>query len=90
MRTIRGRLAASYAVALAATMFVFALIVYLVQRGENLAELDARARLESNLIAATLTEAYRARGRLVVDDPRTGSMLAPGCRRSSKASQATW
>jgi signal transduction histidine kinase len=78
MRTIRGRLAASYAVALAATMFGFALIVYLVQRGENLAELDARAQLESNLIAATLTEAYRARGPLVVDDPRTGrNILAP-------------
>jgi len=78
MRTIRGRLAASYAVALAATMFVFATIVYLVQRGENLAELDARAQLESSLIAATLTEAYRARGTLVVADPRGQSMLAPG------------
>jgi signal transduction histidine kinase len=78
MRTIRGRLAASYAVALAATMFVFAVVVYLVQRGENMAELDARAQLESNLIAATLSEAYRARGRLIVDDPATGrSMLAP-------------
>lgn len=79
MRTIRGRLAASYAVALAATMFVFATIIYLVQRGENLTELDARAQLESNLIAATLTEAYRARGTLVVEDPRTArTMLAPG------------
>jgi heavy metal sensor kinase len=78
MRTIRGRLAASYAVALAATMLVFAVIVYLVQQRENLHELDARAQLESNLIAATLAEAYRARGRLVVVDPRTGqSMLAP-------------
>jgi len=65
--------------ALAATMFVFALIVYLVQRGENLAELDERARLESNLIAATLTEAFRARGSLVVQDSSTGdSMLSPG------------
>jgi len=79
MRTIRGRLAGSYAVALAATMLVFAVVIYLVQRGENLAELDARARLESNLIAATLSEAYRARGRLVVEDPRGGqSVLAPG------------
>lgn len=78
MRTIRGRLAASYAVALAATMFVFGLIVYLVQRGENIEELDARARLESNLIAATMSEAYRARGSLVVPDPRTGrDILAP-------------
>jgi two-component system, OmpR family, sensor kinase len=78
VRTIRGRLAASYAVALAATMFVFATVVYVVQRGENLTELDARAQLESNLIAATLTEAYGSRGRLVVEDPRTGrSVLAP-------------
>jgi heavy metal sensor kinase len=78
VRTIRGRLAASYAMALAATMFAFGAIVYVVQRGENLAELDARAQLESNLIAATLTEAYGARGTLVVTDPRTGrSVLAP-------------
>jgi two-component system OmpR family sensor kinase len=72
MRTIRGRLAASYAVALAGTMFVFGLVIYLVQRRENLGELDDRARLEANLIAATLGEAYRARGELVVTDRRTG------------------
>jgi two-component system OmpR family sensor kinase len=72
MRTIRGRLATSYAVALAGTMFVFGLVVYLVQRRENLGELDDRARLESNLIAATLSEAYRARGELVAPDRRTG------------------
>jgi len=72
MRTIRGRLAASYAVALAGTMFVFGLVIYLVQRRENLGELDDRARLEANLIAATLSEAYRARGELVVTDRRTG------------------
>ncbi|MDH5196734.1 MAG: HAMP domain-containing histidine kinase [Gemmatimonadota bacterium] len=78
MHTIRGRLAVSYAVALGATMFVFALVVYLVQRGENLEELDARARLASNLIAATMSEAYRARGSLVVRDPRTNrDILAP-------------
>jgi heavy metal sensor kinase len=72
MRTIRGRLAGSYAVALAGTMFVFGLVIYLVQRRENLGELDDRARLEANLIAATLGEAYRARGELVVTDRRTG------------------
>jgi hypothetical protein len=82
MRTIRGRFAASYAVALAATMFVFALVIYLVQRRENLGELDQRARLESDLIAATMGEAYRARGSrdagLVVPDPKTGQpVLAP-------------
>jgi heavy metal sensor kinase len=72
MPTIRGRLAGSYAVALAGTMFVFGLVIYLVQRRENLGELDDRARLEANLIAATLGEAYRARGELVVTDRRTG------------------
>ena len=46
MRTIRGRLAAWYAVALAATMFVFAAIVYLVQRGENFDEVDTRPARE--------------------------------------------
>jgi heavy metal sensor kinase len=78
MRTIRGRLAASYAVALAATMFVFALVIYVVQRRENLDELDGRARLESNLIAAALTEAHRARGNLVARDSLTGRpVLSP-------------
>jgi heavy metal sensor kinase len=78
MRTIRARLAASYAVALAATMFVFALVIYVAQRRENLDELDRRARLEANLIAAALTEAYRARGNLVTRDPVTGRpSLAP-------------
>jgi heavy metal sensor kinase len=77
VRTIRGRLAASYAIALAATMFAFAAIVFVVQRGENLSELDGRAELESNLIAATLTEAFRARGSLVVDDRRGRTMLSP-------------
>jgi heavy metal sensor kinase len=72
MQTIRARLAAGYAVALAATMFVFAVVVYLAQRRENLDELDRRARLESDLIAAALTEAYRARGNLVAPDPRSG------------------
>jgi two-component system OmpR family sensor kinase len=75
MHTIRARLAASYVVALAATMFMFAVVLYLVQRGENLHELDARARLESDLIAATLTEAFRSRGTLVAEDPQTGRMV---------------
>ncbi len=72
MRTIRGRLAVWYAVALAGTMFVFAAVIYLVQRREEFAALDERARLESELIAATLSEAYRARGRLVMTDRQTG------------------
>ena len=75
MRTIRARLAASYVVALVVTMFLFAVVLYLVQRGENVSELDARTHLESDLIAATLTEAFRSRGTLVVDNPRTGGAM---------------
>jgi heavy metal sensor kinase len=78
MRTIRARLAASYAVALAVTMFAYSLVIYLVQRRENLDELDRRAQLESNLIAAALTEAYNARGNLVARDSVTGRpVLSP-------------
>ncbi|MDH3497908.1 MAG: hypothetical protein OER21_14195, partial [Gemmatimonadota bacterium] len=77
MRTIRARLAASYAVALAATMFVFAAALYFVQRRENLDEIDLRTQLESNLIAATMGQAYRARGSLVVRDARGRDVLAP-------------
>jgi heavy metal sensor kinase len=78
MRTIRARLAASYAVALAVTMFAYSMVIYLVQRRENLDELDRRAQLESNLIAAALTEAYGARGGLVARDPVKGQpVLSP-------------
>lgn len=71
MRSLRGRLAAWYAVALAATMFVFATVVFLVQRRENYDELDNRVRSEADLIAVSLGEAYLARGNLVVTDPST-------------------
>ncbi len=69
MRTIRGRLVVSYAVALVATMTVFAATIYLVQRSENFAELDARARLEADLIAELLAGAARGPDPIVVRDP---------------------
>jgi two-component system OmpR family sensor kinase len=68
MRTIRGRLVVSYAVALVATMTVFAGTIYLVQRSENFAELDARARLEADLIAELLAGAARGPDPIVVQD----------------------
>ncbi|HEX9727420.1 MAG TPA: HAMP domain-containing sensor histidine kinase [Gemmatimonadales bacterium] len=77
MRSIRGRLAAWYAVALAATMFVFATVVYLVQRGENLVDLEARSHLIADLIAATLTQAYQARAELIVADSAGTEVLHP-------------
>jgi heavy metal sensor kinase len=59
-------------------MFAYSMVIYLVQRRENLDELDRRAQLESNLIAAALTEAYGARGNLVARDPRKGQpVLSP-------------
>ncbi len=72
MRTIRGRLATWYAVALGATMLVFAIAIYAVQRRQNFAELDAHASLESELIAAILGVADRGPGSLAVVDPETG------------------
>ena len=73
MHTIRGRLVVSYAVALVATMTVFASTIYLVQRSENFAELDARARLEADLIAELLAGAARSSpDPIVVRDPDNG------------------
>jgi heavy metal sensor kinase len=69
MRTIRGRLVVSYAIALVATVSVFAATIYLVQRAENFAELDARARLEADLIGELLTESARRLEPIVITDP---------------------
>ncbi len=78
MRTIRGRLVVSYAVALVATMTVFAATIYLVQRAENFAELDARAQLEADLVAELLADAARGPDSIVVPDPETRNpVLAP-------------
>lgn len=78
MRTIRGRLVVSYAAAMVATMTVFAATIYLVQRSQNFAELDARARLEADLIAELLAGAARGAGDVVIQDPETRRpILAP-------------
>jgi len=72
MQTIRARLAVGYALAMGATLFVFAAIVYVAQGSRAFAELDSRVRVESDLIAAILSEAYRARARVVWPHPQTG------------------
>ncbi len=51
MRTIVGRLTAGYALALAATMFVFAATIFLVQAPEPYADIDDRLTVEADLIA---------------------------------------
>ena len=65
MHSIRGRLVLWYAVAMGATMFVFALLIYLVQRSASYEEVDARARLE----AETGRDPDIARAALVPDRP---------------------
>ncbi len=61
MRTIRGRLAVWYAVAMGATLFVFAAAVYFVERSPNDAQLIATVRARADLIAAILGEAFLSR-----------------------------
>ncbi|HEX9580625.1 MAG TPA: HAMP domain-containing sensor histidine kinase [Gemmatimonadales bacterium] len=71
MRTLHGRLAVSFGAALAVTLGVFGATIYFVQRTEGLGELDARARLEGDLIAELLAAAARGPDSLVVPDPET-------------------
>jgi signal transduction histidine kinase len=81
MRTIRGRLAIGYASLLGATIIVFATTIYVVQGSGRFGDLDARVRLESDLITGILGEAYRARDTIVGPDPVTGDLqLTPQVR----------
>lgn len=78
MQSIRSRLALWYGVAMAATLGIVAVVVFVVQRSDSVAELDKRVRLKADLIAAILAEAYRVRGDVVVADSATGNRtLAP-------------
>ena len=77
MRTLRGRLATWYAVALAATLFVFATVLYVAQRRASFQQLDERLAVEAGLIANALAEAYRARDTLVVMDQTGRLSLLP-------------
>jgi heavy metal sensor kinase len=79
MRTLRGRLMISFAAALAVTMTVFAATIYYTQRSEAFGELDARARLEGDIIGELLAAWARRPDSLIVPDPETQRpVLAPG------------
>ena len=81
MRTIRGRLAVGYAALLGVTIVVFAIIIYSVQGSGRFGDLDARVKLESDLIQGILGEAFRAREVIVAQDPATGGLaLTPDVR----------
>ncbi|MCZ6857905.1 MAG: hypothetical protein O7F70_07890, partial [Gemmatimonadetes bacterium] len=58
IRTLRGRLAVGYAIALAVTMFVFAATVYFVQRPDRFSQLDTQTQSRADFIAAVLSDAY--------------------------------
>ncbi len=74
MRTIRGRLAVWYTVAMGVTILAFAGIIYLIQRSRSFAELDSQIRLQSEFVATILSESYRARDAVVAFDPTTNRM----------------
>ena len=75
MRTIRGRLAVWYAVALGITITVFGGILYVIQRWAAFPELDSRVRIETSLISAILTEAFRTRETVVTVDLQNGQLV---------------
>jgi len=56
MSTIRGRLVAAVTATLAAALFAFGAVLYLVQRPQRFRDLDARVRFQGDLIAALLSE----------------------------------
>ena len=68
METIRGRLTVWYTTAMAVTLAVFAVVLYLARRNVSFQDLDARLQSEADLSAGILTESYRARGVLVQQD----------------------
>jgi signal transduction histidine kinase len=57
MQTIRGQLATWYALAMGATLGVFAVTVYIVERTWISESIEDRLRIEANLIAAIVTGA---------------------------------
>jgi heavy metal sensor kinase len=72
MHTIRGRLAVSYAVAMVATLGVFAAAIYFVERPTSFRQLDDSMVARADLIAELLT-----RGVVVDQDTVGGPNLAP-------------
>lgn len=77
MRTIRGRFTVGYAVALATTMFVFAATVFFLQNPEPFAELDARLRVEANLITNIVLESSVSDSVVERDSIMGTTVLAP-------------
>src|SRR3989442_11419775 len=78
MATIRARLTAWYATALAITLAAFAIVLYVSRRQGSFQDLDRRVRSEADLSAAILASVYRAVGLVVATGPATRlTVLAP-------------
>jgi signal transduction histidine kinase len=75
MRTIRARLAVGYAALLGATIVLFAAVTFVVHGFGAFGDLDTRVQVESSLITGIVSEAYRARERVVSPDPQTGDLV---------------
>ncbi len=76
MATIRARLTAWYATALAATLASFAIVLYVSRRQGSLQDLDRRVGSEADLSAAILASVYRAGGLVVAADTQRRPVLA--------------
>ena len=76
MATIRARLTAWYATALAATLASFAIVLYVSRRQGSFQDLDRRVGSEADLSAAILASVYRAGGLVVAVDTQRHPVLA--------------
>lgn len=77
METIRGRLTAGYAAALAVTLLVFAGALYGTRRRATYRELDQRIHSEADLTAGILGEIYRTGGLLIQNGASNRPVLTP-------------
>ncbi|HEU5467445.1 MAG TPA: histidine kinase dimerization/phospho-acceptor domain-containing protein, partial [Gemmatimonadales bacterium] len=77
MQTIRGRLTAWYATAMALTLTAFASIVYVQGRSASYQELDQRIRTEADQTNGILSEIYGSGGQLLQRGPNGGFVLVP-------------
>ncbi|HTR20315.1 MAG TPA: ATP-binding protein [Gemmatimonadales bacterium] len=72
MDTLRGRLTALYATALALTLGLFAVILYISVRRSTYIELDRRIESEADLTAGILSGVYHAGGLVVQGEGQRG------------------
>ncbi len=85
METIRGRLTAGYATALAVTLLVFTGALYGTRRRATYRELDQRIRSEADLTGGILVEIYRTGGLLIQNDAANRPVLTPAIAATLEA-----